>query len=106
MNLSKVDMVNENNNELDEKSNNNLFKVEIANMRKKKFEINSQCDIIVVGKSAVFLIQNIFPTTGEYILEKYITENKDVENTCCSFWKKRNKFYTILQKICYCSKPL
>ncbi len=33
----------------------------------------------VVGKKAVFLIQNIFPTTEEYILEKYITENKDVE---------------------------
>lgn len=33
----------------------------------------------VVGKKAVFLIQNIFPTTEEYVLEKYITENKDVE---------------------------
>lgn len=33
----------------------------------------------VVGKKSVFLIQNIFPTTEEYILEKYITENKDVE---------------------------
>lgn len=30
------------------------------------------------GKDAVFLIQNIFPTTKEYIIEKYITENKDV----------------------------
>ena len=33
----------------------------------------------VVGKKSVFLIQNIFPTTEEYVLEKYITENKDVE---------------------------
>ena len=33
----------------------------------------------VVGKKAVFLIQNIFPTTEKYILEKYITENRDVE---------------------------
>ncbi len=33
----------------------------------------------VVGKKAVFLIQNVFPTTEEYILEKYVTENKDVE---------------------------
>lgn len=33
----------------------------------------------VVGKKAVFLIQNIFPTTEEYILEKYITDSKDVE---------------------------
>jgi len=33
----------------------------------------------VVGKKAVFLIQNIFPTSERYILEKYITENKDVE---------------------------
>ena len=33
----------------------------------------------VVGKKSVFLSQNIFPTTEEYILEKYITENKDVE---------------------------
>lgn len=33
----------------------------------------------VVGKKAVFLIQNLSPTTENYILEKYITENKDVE---------------------------
>lgn len=33
----------------------------------------------VVGKQSVFLIQNLFPTTEKYILEKYITENKDVE---------------------------
>ena len=33
----------------------------------------------VLGKKAVFLIQNIFPTTEEYVLEKYTTENKDVE---------------------------
>ncbi len=33
----------------------------------------------VVGKKSVFLIQNLFPTTEEYILGKYITENKDVE---------------------------
>ena len=33
----------------------------------------------VVGKKAVFLIQNIFPTTEKYVLEKYVTENKDVE---------------------------
>lgn len=30
------------------------------------------------GKDAVFLIQNLFPTTQKYIIEKYITENKDV----------------------------
>ena len=30
------------------------------------------------GKDAVFLIQNLFPTTEEYVIEKYITENKDV----------------------------
>ena len=33
----------------------------------------------VLNKEAVFLIQNIFPTTEEYILEKYRTQNKDVE---------------------------
>lgn len=33
----------------------------------------------VVGKKAVFLIQNIFPTKEEYILEKYITKDKDVD---------------------------
>ena len=32
-----------------------------------------------MGKQAVFLVQNLFPTTEEYILEKYVTENKDVE---------------------------
>lgn len=33
----------------------------------------------VLGKKAVFLIQNIFPTTENYVEEKYITANKDVE---------------------------
>ena len=33
----------------------------------------------VLGKKAVFLIQNIFPTTEEYILEKYTNSNIDVE---------------------------
>lgn len=27
----------------------------------------------------IFLIKNLFPTTEGYILEKYVTENKDVE---------------------------
>lgn len=33
----------------------------------------------MLGKKAVFLIQNIFPTTEEYILEKYTNSNIDVE---------------------------
>lgn len=33
----------------------------------------------VLGKKAVFLIQNIFPTTLEYIEKKYTNSNKDVE---------------------------
>lgn len=33
----------------------------------------------VLGKKAVFLIQNIFPTTEEYIEEKYKNSNIDVE---------------------------
>lgn len=33
----------------------------------------------VLGKKAVFLIQNIFPTTEEYILGKYTNSNIDVE---------------------------
>ena len=33
----------------------------------------------VLGKKAVFLIQNIFPTTEEYIENKYVNSNKDVE---------------------------
>ena len=33
----------------------------------------------VLGKKAVFLIQNIFPTTEKYIEEKYTNSNKDVE---------------------------
>lgn len=33
----------------------------------------------VLGKKAVFLIQNIFPTTEKYIEEKYINSNIDVE---------------------------
>ena len=33
----------------------------------------------VLGKKAVFLIQNVFPTTEKYIEEKYTNSNKDVE---------------------------
>ena len=33
----------------------------------------------VLGKKAVFLIQNIFPTKEKYIEEKYTNSNKDVE---------------------------
>ena len=33
----------------------------------------------VLGKKAVFLIQNIFPTIEAYIEEKYTNSNKDVE---------------------------
>lgn len=33
----------------------------------------------VLGKKAVFLIQNIFPTTEKYIENKYINSNRDVE---------------------------
>ena len=33
----------------------------------------------VLGNRAVFLIQNIFPTTEKYILEKYTNSNIDVE---------------------------
>ena len=35
------------------------------------------CDVLNV--KSVFLIQNIFPTTEEYILEKYKNSNRDVE---------------------------
>ena len=33
----------------------------------------------VLGKKAVFLIQNIFPTTEKYIENKYVNSNMDVE---------------------------
>lgn len=33
----------------------------------------------VLGKEKVFLIQNIFPTTEKYIINKYKHNNKDVE---------------------------
>ena len=32
-----------------------------------------------LGKKAVFLIQNIFPTTEMYIENKYVNSNRDVE---------------------------
>ena len=49
----------------------------------------------VVGKKSVFLIQNIFPTTEEYILEKYIIENKDVEIAL----KVRNKIIAYSRQV-------
>ena len=33
----------------------------------------------VLGKKSVFLIQNIFPTKEDYIENKYVNANKDVE---------------------------
>ena len=33
----------------------------------------------VLGKKAVFLIQNIFPTTEKYVEKKYTNSNIDVE---------------------------
>ena len=33
----------------------------------------------VLGKTAVFLIQNIFPTVEKYIEEKYVNSNSDGE---------------------------
>lgn len=33
----------------------------------------------VLGKKAVFFIQNIFPTTLDYIEKKYTNSNMDVE---------------------------
>ena len=33
----------------------------------------------VLGKNSVFLIQNIFPTTENYIEKKYTNSNMDVE---------------------------
>lgn len=33
----------------------------------------------VLGKDAVFLIQNMFPTVEKYVKEKYVTSNVDVE---------------------------
>lgn len=35
----------------------------------------------VLGKERVFLIQNIFPTTIEFIQEKYVSKNQDVKVT-------------------------
>lgn len=49
------------------------------NKKKKQKRVYNFVFGEVVGKKAVFLIQNIFPTTEKYILEKYVTENKDVE---------------------------
>lgn len=49
------------------------------NKKKKQNKVYNFVFGEVVGKKAVFLIQNIFPTLEKYILEKYITENKDVE---------------------------
>ena len=41
------------------------------------FAVNPSTDSVVSPIDGT--VQNIFPTTEEYILEKYVTENKDVE---------------------------
>lgn len=49
----------------------------------------------VLGKKAVFLIQNIFPTTEKYIEEKYTNSNIDVEIPMIA----RNEIITIALRV-------
>lgn len=50
--------------------------------KKQKYPKNPVYNFVfgeVLGKKAVFLIQNIFPTTEKYIENKYMNSNMDVK---------------------------
>lgn len=49
------------------------------NKKKKRREVYNFVFGEVLGKEKVFLIQNIFPTTEKYILNKYKSGDRDVE---------------------------
>ena len=55
----------------------------------------------VLGKDSVFLIQNMFPTTEQYIMQKYIKQNRDVivnEKFNKEIQMKSNKVLNLVEK--------
>lgn len=53
---------------------------EIYNKKQSKYKnVDNIVFGYVEGEKRVFLIQNMFPTTPKYIVEKYIKQNRDVE---------------------------
>ena len=57
------------------------YKTIYKNKRKNRNKVYNFVFGKVLGKEKVFLIQNIFPTTEEYIENKYQNKNQDVEIT-------------------------
>ena len=71
----------------------------------KKMERNGVVDTIafsyVEGEERAFLIQNMFPTTRKYIVEKYVRQNRDVkvnEKFKKELESKANKVLILVEK--------
>lgn len=71
----------------------------------KKMERTGVVDTIVFGyvegEQRAFLIQNMFPTTEKYIVQKYIRQNRDVvinEKLNREIQVKANKILTLVEK--------
>ena len=71
----------------------------------KKLEKNNIVDTIVFGyvegEKRAFLIQNMFPTAKEYIIEKYIKNKRDVtvnERLSRELENKANKILVLVEK--------
>ncbi len=71
----------------------------------KKMERTGVVDTIVFGyvegEQRAFLIQNMFPTTEKYIIQKYIRQNRDVvinEKLNKEIQIKANKILTLVEK--------
>lgn len=96
----------------DEKYNKILWFIPISSkvakyekIYKEKLEKYKKVDNLVFayveGEKRAFLIQNMFPTTQEYIIEKYIKQNHDViinKEKELEIYKKANKILKLVEK--------
>ncbi|MGN1326566.1 MAG: type III toxin-antitoxin system CptIN family toxin [Clostridia bacterium] len=96
----------------DEKDNNILWMIPISSKVEKyqkiynqKLEKHKKVDNIVFayveGEKRAFLIQNMFPITKKYIIEKYVRQNSDVvinKKKEIEIYKKANKILKLVEK--------
>ena len=74
----------------------------IYNEKKEKYRrVDNIVFGYVEGEERAFLIQNMFPTTKEYIEEKYVRQTKDVSVSArlkCELQKKAKRILKLVEK--------
>lgn len=75
---------------------------QIYNEKKEKYRrVDNIVFGYVEGEERAFLIQNMFPTTKEYIEEKYVRQSKDVSVSTqlkCELQKKAKRILKLVEK--------